>query len=208
LSAVRLSAELLETRVTELRSLKMVRAIRQSALRMSSLIEDVLDFARGKLAGGIPVKPVLTDDLQEQFEAVLMELRVVHPRALIQETLDIPTGLYCDSNRLGQLLSNLVGNAVTHGAKETPIQVRINAIDQNLVLSVHNSGPAIPAHVLPSLFQPFKRPEVGNREDGLGLGLYIANEICVGHCGKLDVTSDDLHGTEIVATLPCRLQWT
>lgn len=207
LSAVRLSAELLETRVAEPRSIKMVRAIRQSALRMSSLIEDVLDFARGKLGGGIPVKPLLTDDLQEQFEAVLMELRVVHPHAQIMETLDIPTGLYCDPNRLGQLLSNLVGNAITHGAKGTPIQVRVNTIDQNLVLSVHNTGAAIPADVLPSLFQPFKRPEVGHREDGLGLGLYISNEICMGHHGALDVTSDDAHGTEFVATIPCRLQW-
>ena len=207
LSAVRLSAELLETRVAEPRSVKMVRAIRQSAMRMSSLIEDVLDFARGKLGGGIPVKPLLTDDLQEQFEAVLMELRVVHPHALIEEALDIPTGLYCDPNRLGQLLSNLVGNAVTHGAMGTPVQVRVNTVGQNLVLSVHNTGAAIPAHVLPSLFQPFKRPEVGHREDGLGLGLYISNEICVGHHGTLDVTSDDAHGTEIVATIPCRLQW-
>ncbi|WP_052469083.1 GAF domain-containing sensor histidine kinase [Pseudomonas massiliensis] len=208
LSAVRLSAELLEARVNEPRSVKMVRAIRQSALRMSSLIEDVLDFARGKLGGGIPVKPVLTDDLQEQFEAVLMELRVVHPHAQILETLHIPTGLYCDPNRLGQLLSNLVGNAITHGAKGTPVKVRVNTVGQNLMLSVHNSGPAIPAEVLPSLFQPFKRPELGHREDGLGLGLYISNEICVGHHGTLHVTSSNSHGTEIVATLPCQMQWT
>lgn len=109
---------------------------------------------------------MLTDDLQEQLEAVLMELRVVHPHAQIQETLDIPTGLYCDPNRLGQLLSNLVGNAVTHGAKGTPVQVRVNTAGQYLVLSVHNRGPAIPADVLPSLFQPFKRPDVGTARMG------------------------------------------
>ncbi|WP_416637411.1 histidine kinase dimerization/phospho-acceptor domain-containing protein [Pseudomonas sp. OHS18] len=71
MSAVRLSAELLETRVNEPNNLKLIRAVRQSAVRMGVLIEDVLDFARGELGGGIPIKPVVTDTLQEQFEAVL-----------------------------------------------------------------------------------------------------------------------------------------
>ncbi|MEG5265578.1 GAF domain-containing sensor histidine kinase [Pseudomonas sp. JDS28PS106] len=206
LSAVRLSAELLETRVDEPRSLKLIRAVRQSAIRMGVLIEDVLDFARGELGGGIPVRPVVTDTLQEQFEAVLMELRVVYPRAVILEKLSIPSGLYCDPSRLGQLLSNLVGNAITHGTKGAPVGVRVYTVGQNLVLSVHNSGVPIHKDVLPSLFHPFRRPETGSREDGLGLGLYIANEICAGHRGTLEVTSNDSQGTEFVATLPCSMQ--
>jgi signal transduction histidine kinase len=207
LSAVRMSAELLEARVTNnVRSLKLVRTIRQSSLRMSSLIEDVLDFARGKLGGGIPVKLVFTEDLRDQFEAVLMELRVMHPHAQILEALALSTGVYCDPNRLGQLLSNLVGNAITHGDKGAPIQVRIVTIGEDLVISVHNTGAVIPAHVLPSLFQPFKRPEIGSREDGLGLGLYIAHQICAGHHGTLAVTSDAAQGTEFVATIPCLLK--
>lgn len=203
LSAVRLSAELLETRVSEPSSLKLVRAVRHSAIRMGILIEDVLDFARGELGGGIPIKPVVTDNLQEQLEAVLMELRVVHPRAVIRDTLCISSGLNCDPERLAQVLSNLVDNAVTHGAKGMPVEVSIHTVGQNLVLSVHNSGPAIPKDVLRSLFHPFKRLETGRRKDGLGLGLYIANEICKGHRGTLEATSNDVHGTEFVATLPC-----
>lgn len=203
LSAVRLSAELLETRVNEPNNLKLIRAVRQSAVRMGVLIEDVLDFARGELGGGIPIKPVVTDTLQEQFEAVLTELRVVHPCAVILDTLSIPTGLNCDPGRLGQLLVNLVDNAITHGAKGEPVVVHIHTVGQSLVLSVHNRGVAIPEDVQPWLFHPFKRPEVGSRKDGLGLGLYIANEICAGHRGSLEVTSNDAHGTEFVATLPC-----
>lgn len=203
LSAVRLSAELLETRVDEPSSLKLIRAVRQSAIRMGVLIEDVLDFARGELGGGIPVRPVVTDNLQEQLEAVLMELRVVHPRAVILDTLCIPSGLHCDPERLAQLLSNLVDNAITHGAKGEPVEVRIHTVGQSLVLSVHNRGVAIPEEVLPSLFHPFKRLEVGRRQEGLGLGLYIAKQICAGHRGTLEVTSNDTHGTEFVATLPC-----
>ncbi|MER0040452.1 MULTISPECIES: GAF domain-containing sensor histidine kinase [unclassified Pseudomonas] len=203
LSAVRLSAELLETRVNEPNNLKLIRAVRQSAVRMGVLIEDVLDFARGELGGGIPIKPVVTDTLQEQFEAVLTELRVVHPCAVILDTLSIPTGLNCDPGRLGQLLVNLVDNAITHGAKGEPVVVHIHTVGQSLVLSVHNRGVAIPEAVQPGLFHPFKRHEVGSRKDGLGLGLYIANEICAGHRGTLEVTSNDAHGTEFVATLPC-----
>ena len=170
---------------------------------MGVLIEDVLDFARGELAGGIPIKPVVTDNLQEQFDAVLTELRVVHPCAVIQDTLSIPPGLNCDPDRLGQLLVNLVDNAITHGAKGEPVAVRIYTVNQSLVLSVHNRGVAIPEDVLPWLFHPFRRPEVGSRKEGLGLGLYIANQICLGHRGTLGVTSNDAHGTEFVATLPC-----
>lgn len=203
LSAVRLSAELLETRVNEPRNLKLIRAVRQSAVRMGVLIEDVLDFARGELGGGIPIKPVVTDNLQEQLEAVLTELRVVYPCAVILDTLSIPPGLSCDPDRLGQLLVNLVDNAITHGAKGEPVGVHIHTVGQSLVLSVHNRGVAIPEDVQPWLFHPFKRPEVGSRKDGLGLGLYIANEICAGHRGSLEVTSNDAHGTEFVATLPC-----
>lgn len=203
LSAVRLSAELLETGVNEPRNLKLIRAVRQSAVRMGVLIEDVLDFARGELGGGIPIKPVVTDNLQEQLEAVLTELRVVYPCAVILDTLSIPPGLSCDPDRLGQLLVNLVDNAITHGAKGEPVGVHIHTVGQSLVLSVHNRGVAIPEDVQPWLFHPFKRPEVGSRKDGLGLGLYIANEICAGHRGSLEVTSNDAHGTEFVATLPC-----
>ncbi len=206
LSAVRLSAELLESRVSEPSSLKLVRAVRQSAIRMGVLIEDVLDFARGELGGGIPIKPVVTDNLQEQLEAVLMELRVVHPRAVIHDKLSIPSGLNCDPERLAQVLSNLVDNAITHGTKGMPVEVRIHTVGQNLVLSVHNSGVTIPNDVLRSLFHPFKRLETGRRKDGLGLGLYIANEICTGHGGTLEVTSNDAQGTEFVATVPCSLQ--
>ena len=207
LSAVRMSADLLETRVEDARSLKMIRAIRQSALRMGPLIEDVLDFARGKLGGGIPVKPSMVDDLQAQFVAVITELRSAYPTAQIQQTLDVPAGIYCDPRRLAQLLSNLLANAITHGAKDQPIMVRAVTVDEKLVLSVHNLGPAIPAELLPLLFQPFRRSEVGLREEGLGLGLYISNEICLGHNGTLEVISGDPHGTEFIATIPSRLKW-
>lgn len=206
LSAVRMSTDLLETRVTDSRSLNMVRVIRQSAQRMANLIEDVLDFARGKLGGGIPVQLSLVDDLQEQLAGVIRELRSANPHAMIIESLDVSRPIYCDPRRLAQLLSNLVGNAIVHGAKDEPIQVRVSATTENLMLSVHNLGAVIAPEMFPFLFRPFRRSEVGQREEGLGLGLYISNEICVAHGGGLQVTSESAYGTEFVATIPSRYQ--
>lgn len=124
LNAVSMGTDLLERRITDPRSLNIVRAIQQSTLRMGNLIEDVLDFARGKLGGGIPVDRSLVDDLQDHLAAVVLELRLAHPGAVIIDSMDVPTAVFCDPRRLAQSLSNLLGNAITHGAKNEPIQVR------------------------------------------------------------------------------------
>lgn len=207
LSAVRMSADLLGTKVSDQRGLKLVKAIRQSAIRMGVLIENVLDFARGKLGSGIPIKPVLVDDLDAQLKAVIAELRSSHPQAVVLDSISVPTGLYCDPVRVGQLLSNLLSNAIAHGSKTESIEVQVAAANESLVLSVKNKGPTIPPDLMPLLFQPFRRAEAGQREEGLGLGLYISNEICAGHQGTLEVSSSDEQGTHFVATIPAKLQW-
>lgn len=205
LSAVRMSAELLQTRLEDPRSLTLVQAIRQSTLRMGTLIEDVLDFARGKLGGGIPVKPLLVDDLREQLAEVIAELRSIHPTARIEDRLEIPRGMYCDPTRLGQLLSNLLNNAITHGAPDQPVRVSVSAEQDSLILAVDNRGDPIAPELLDRMFQPFRRSEVSQRGEGLGLGLYIAHEICAAHHGTLSVVSNEQTGTRFVATIPCRL---
>ena len=202
LNAVSMGTDLLERRITDSRSLNIVRAIRQSTLRMGNLIEDVLDFARGKLGGGIPVDRSLVDDLQDHLAAVVLELRLAHPGAVIIDSMDVPTAVFCDPRRLAQSLSNLLGNAITHGAKNEPIQVRASSTAEQLTLSVHNMGPVIAPAMLPFLFRPFKRSEAGQREEGLGLGLYIASEIFTSHGGTLQVTSTFAEGTTFVATIP------
>ena len=207
LSAVRMSADLLETRVNDTRALTLIRAIRQSSSRMGTLIENVLDFARGKLGGGIPIKALISDDLESQLLAVIQEIRVSNPNAPIEAFVDIPDGVHCDPIRLGQLLSNLLNNAVTHGAKESPIRVNISTVEGNLVLSVSNLGAPIPPNLIPLLFQPFSRSEAGQRGEGLGLGLYIAHQICTAHKGSLDVMSTAQTGTSFVATIPSQLKW-
>ncbi|MEK1955796.1 GAF domain-containing sensor histidine kinase [Pseudomonas sp. YNh] len=207
LSAIRMSADLLEAKLPAGREQKLATAIRQSSQRMNNLIEDVLDFSRGKLGGGIPVKRTLVDNLGDVFIAVINEIMTSHPTVKIHQQVRISPGVFCDAGRMGQLLSNLLGNAVAHGARDQPIEVIASMQENHIVLSVMNHGPEIPDILLPLLFQPFKRSAGGSRGEGLGLGLYIASQIVTGHNGTLSVTSTSASGTRFVARFPGTLEW-
>lgn len=207
LSAIRMSADLLETKTTDKRSLSLISAIRSSSTRMGVLIENVLDFARGRMGGGIPVKRQLVDDLSNTLRSTFDEVQASYPQANLVLALDVPAGVHCDSLRISQLLSNLLGNAVTHGAAGTPINVRAYAEDDEIVISVANQGPPISTQLMPLLFEPFTRSEAGQRGEGLGLGLYIASQIANGHHGSLSVTSTLESGTCFVARFPARFKW-
>lgn len=202
LSAIRMSADLLESRIDDAWHLRLISAIRTSSVKMGVLIENVLDFARGRLGGGIPVRRSVVDDLNRTLQMTLDEIRASHPEANIVQSLTVPSGIYSDSLRLSQLLSNLVGNAVTHGLATSPITVLAFAEGAEMVMSVTNQGRPIPASLMPLLFKPFTRSEGGARGEGLGLGLYIASEIAVAHGGCLSVTSTSVAGTCFVARLP------
>lgn len=207
LSAIQMSAELLQSKTTEKRSLNLITAIRNSSIRMGVLIENVLDFARGRLGGGIPVRRQLTDDLGPTLQLTLDEVQASHPHAVIRHSLDVTAGIYCDALRITQLLSNLLGNAVTHGAPNTPIEVRVFHEEDEVVISVVNQGTPIPAQLMPLLFEPFTRSEAGQRGEGLGLGLYIASQIATAHNGTLTVTSSAQEGTLFTARFPAKMKW-
>lgn len=205
LSAIRMSADLLEVKLEDKRERRLASAIRKSSQRMTALIEDVLDFARGRLGGGIPVKRALVDDLESVFHSIIAEIHASEPDAQINLSMLIPAGIYCDPARMGQLLSNLVSNAVKHGAQDLPIEVSARTDGSDLLLSVANQGACIPEALMPLLFQPFKRSEGGKRGEGLGLGLYIASQIMEGHQGTISVSSSPEQGTCFVARFPARL---
>lgn len=207
LSAIRMSADLLETKTADKRSLNLISAIRNSTVRMGRLIENVLDFARGRLGGGIPIQRKLVDDLEQTLRLTLEEVQASHPQAKISHSLDIPTGIYCDSLRVSQLLSNLLGNAVTHGSRTAPIVLKAYSENNEIVLSLTNQGPPIPPQLMPLLFEPFSRSEAGQRGEGLGLGLYIASQIATAHNGTLSVSSAIESGTTFVARFPAQYKW-
>jgi len=207
LSAIRMSTDLLSTKTTEKRSLNLISAIHKSTARMGVLIENVLDFARGRMGDGIPVKRQLVDDLEKTLQMTIDEVQTSHPHAIFSHDLQVPPGIYCDALRISQLLSNLLGNAVTHGAVATTIRVNAYTDEDELVISVANQGAPIPSELMPLLFEPFTRSEAGQRGEGLGLGLYIASQIATAHRGTLSVSSTPQSGTCFIARFPAGFKW-
>ncbi len=160
----------------------------QSVARMSALIDNVLDFARGRLGGGIALNRA-TQALEPVLSQVIAELRASFPANRIETDFDLTQQVDCDSGRIAQLFSNLLANALTHGAAGTPVRVRASTRADAFELSVANAGEPIPPKAINRLFQPFYRVSAEDARQGLGLGLYIASEIARAHGGRLDLIS-------------------
>jgi signal transduction histidine kinase len=164
--------------------------MQQSVARMSALIDNVLDLARGRLGGGIALNRA-TQSLEPVLNQVIAELRAGFPESQIEADFDLTQQVDCDSGRVAQLFSNLLGNALTHGTPGAPVRVRANTHKDEFELSVANAGEPIPPEAINRLFQPFYRVAQDSGQ-GLGLGLYIASEIAGAHGGRLDVASSPL----------------
>jgi sigma-B regulation protein RsbU (phosphoserine phosphatase) len=163
----------------------------QSAARMSELIDNVLDLARGRLGGGIGISRNADQPLQPTLHQVVAELQASFPNKVIRENYDLPFAIDCDRGRIGQLASNLLANALTYGAADTPIFVDAGIHNRALELSIANAGEPIPAAILEHLFEPFERGATKPSQQGLGLGLYIASEIARAHGGTLTADSSE-----------------
>lgn len=169
---------------------QMLTSIEGSANRMAQLIDVTMDFARARLGGGIPVTMLPTDSLTKEFEQVVGEIRLTHPDREIELNTHIDATVVCDAARLNQMLSNLVANAVMHGSKGRAVHVDVKTANDVLEISVVNYGQQIPKAALPNLLEPFSRGEDSNSMQGLGLGLYISDQIAKAHGGDLTVASD------------------
>lgn len=180
---------------------KLVRLMRASVNRMGLLIENLLDQARKRSGGGIIIERTVTEDLGASLEQILSEFQAIAPDQKIIANFNLPGPVNCDVPRVSQLFSNLVGNAITHGAKGAPIKVEAFLAEGKFTLSVTNSGAKIPEDVLPRLFMPFERVSDRPIREGLGLGLFIASEIAKGHGGSLSAVSDDTE-TTFTFTMP------
>jgi signal transduction histidine kinase len=202
LQAVYSAGVLLEKKITD-PALKGVAArIKVSVKRMSSLINDVLDFARGRLGEGIGVRVAEVEDIDAGLNAVVREFQDGQPERQILANISVTRKVRCDLGRVQQVASNLIGNALKHGAPEGPVKVSAQAEESDLVLNVWNAGEPIPPENIDKICEPFWRHSpTGNRE-GLGLGLYICSEIVRAHGGTLSVTSSKESGTSFTARLP------
>jgi phosphoserine phosphatase RsbU/P len=192
LAAISAATRILEKESLTERGRKVLGLMQGSTSRMSGLIDDVLDFARARLGGGMGVELRDEDRLQPLLEQVAQELRSANPTREILTTYSIDRPVRCDSGRIGQLVSNLLGNALTHGHALTPIRLHAETDDSGAFsLWVANGGLPISERVMETLFDPFVRGESHGTSEGLGLGLFIATEIAKAHGGALTVTSSD-----------------
>jgi two-component system sensor histidine kinase/response regulator len=180
---------------------KCVARLQSSGSRMAHIIDELFDLARARLGGGIPIERQPTDLLALTRKTVA-EFEATNPSRQIDVLVAGDVQGNWDSGRLGQVLSNLVGNALRHGSVTVPITVRLTGTAHEVVLSVHNGG-HIPVELTPRLFEPFQSG-VGKRTraEGLGLGLYIVQQIALAHGGEVHVSSIPEAGTSFEIRLP------
>ncbi|WP_426229409.1 GAF domain-containing sensor histidine kinase [Pararhizobium sp. DWP3-4] len=188
LASLDAGTRMLQRSVTDDKSKTVLGLMQNSISRMSGLIDNVLDFARGRLGGGIAIEQADRVPLRPVLEQVVAELSLANPGRRIEADLT-EAMVRCDEGRIGQLLSNLLANALTHGDPEAPIRVRSTTSGGLFEIAVTNAGEPIPEAVVKDLFKPFVRASARANLQGLGLGLYIASEIAKAHKGRLLVTS-------------------
>jgi signal transduction histidine kinase len=189
LAAIDGGIKLLSKQSLDDKAVGIIKLMQGSVTRMSGLIDSVLDFARGRLGGGIALQQVSSDSLVPVLDLIVAELRTAWPDRVIETDFTIAQPFSCDRERVAQLFSNLLANAITHGAANAPIRTKAWTHGDFFELSVANAGEPISPAALEHLFQPFYRNSLRPTQQGLGLGLYIASMIAQAHGGRIDVTS-------------------
>jgi signal transduction histidine kinase len=180
--------------------------IDSAAKRSLAMIESLVDFSETRWKGSLPTRPVLAAPAAIAAR-VIEELRAAHADRMIALEARSQASFRLDPVRIEQVLSNLIGNALTHGAPDAPVEVGVDVGEDEAVLTVRNRGPVIPAERVASLFQPFfqdaPHPDP-RRPRGLGLGLYIVRQIVTAHGGTVSVESSAEAGTTFLVRLPRR----
>ena len=208
LSAISMSAQLtLRIGALSERQSMLQAQIGDSSQRAMAIVSSLLDLTRARLGSGLPI-------LREQMDIgfvsnqLVDEMRVLHPTRTFLLTVTGNTAGSWDKARIGQVFSNLLGNAVMYGFRSTPITVKVEGQLLDVIVSVHNEGVPITSATLETIFNALTRERSdsdGKAQPGstnLGLGLYISREIVTAHGGKISVTSSELAGTTFTASFP------
>lgn len=190
IATMRMSSDILLKMSKEDLTQRHAALIKSTSYRMQGLIENILDFARGKLGEGLILeKEIANGSLEDLLIQVVNEIQNNSPERTIDLEIALDHEVYCDKNRIAQLLSNLLSNANHHGDPKAPVNVRAITNEKNFELSVSNQGERISETALAHLFEPFYRESNDANKKGLGLGLFIASEIAKAHSGDLLVCS-------------------
>lgn len=208
LAAINLLSMLLEKNSATDATRAQAGQIRRSAREMGAMVSDLLEYTRTNLGKGIPVVPHEAN-ISSICRQALEEIRSGQPGR--EFLLNAPETLACkvDSARLRQALSNLLNNAVQHGDPGSAITLTARAEGELIALSVHNTGTPIPSESLQVIFDPLVQlseqsaVKISMHATNLGLGLFIAREVALGHGGTIGVTSTVQGGTVFTMRLPC-----
>ncbi|MBA3464328.1 MAG: response regulator [Deltaproteobacteria bacterium] len=205
LAVIMTVACMLRETTTDPNQLRALDRALSSAQRASRLISDLIDVTECRVQGAMPIRRLRTD-ARRIVDDVVEEARIAHPRCTI--TLDIQGNEVVfgqwDPHRLAEVLTNLINNAVHHGSSAGTVRVTMSYDSSMLQLSVHNTGDPIPDHLFPTIFDPFKRGSSARAagKHGLGLGLYIVDQITRAHGGTITVLSTHELGTTFTLSLP------
>jgi hypothetical protein len=202
LQAIVVTSELIAKKSTDPDVVALARRIKANSKRMSSLIDDVLDFTRGRLGGEIGIRIEVVPDINAALRAVVQELQNGHPTRQIIADVAVDRTVRCDNGRIQQLASHLIGNALAHGAPDSPVKVTATAADNDLIFEVWNDGQPIPPERQEKVFEPFRRHSATSSRPSLGLGLFICAQIVREHHGEITVTSTQEGGTRFTVRLP------
>ncbi|MBL8956871.1 MAG: response regulator [Myxococcaceae bacterium] len=204
LSAMVTGVQVLKRQLADEKQQKNLNRMQYAAARMTDMIEQMLDLTRARLAGGIGfVRSRQPLDVAALARRAADELHVAQPERGLSVDVTGDAATTGDPDRLLQVFSNLIANAFTHGTPGTPVEVTVSSTAEEVRVEVANAG-TIPRELMPSLFDPFRgrQKEAQSRGEGLGLGLFIAQQIAQAHGGSVRVTSTELDGTRFVVRLP------
>ena len=190
------------------RHLKVAAQVLRSTERVADIVSDLLDYSTSHLGGGIPV--ILAEyDLSAEARSVVQEMHLFHPNRLFNADIEDKLTVHWDRARVSQALSNLMANAIQHGASVSPIWISIAAQQDDVVIVIQNEGEVITQEILRAMFDPGKSFVIKSSSERslsqtthLGLGLYIAHEIVSAHGGAILVTSTEREGTTFKIQMP------
>jgi signal transduction histidine kinase len=203
LNAITLTASVLKRQVADEHHQRGLQRILHSAERATRMIHDLLDFTRAQHSGGIPIQRKATN-LHELVRAVVDEVQTTHPERPIAVTQGGDGAGEWDPDRLAQVISNLLANALQYSPRDTPVRVETHGEEDTAVLVIHNTGAPIPPDLLPRIFEPMERGPHSAQNTGrsIGLGLYIVRHLVLAHGGTVEARSTASEGTTFTVRLP------
>lgn len=180
--------------------------IHRSGLRMSKLVDDLIDYTRTHLGASLPMDQAEAD-MAAIVQGTADELRIARPERPIKVTVAGPTLGKWDESRMAQVCSNLIGNALQHSPDTSPVSVRVQGDAARVSVAIHNVGNPIEPEAISMIFDPLvrvggRKTRVNGADTSLGIGLYIAKTIVEAHGGSISASSSHEDGTTFTFSLP------